>query len=111
MIGKLSGRIDYRAEDHILLDVKGIGYLVYCSERTMMSLPGPGEAVALYTDLLVREDQVPFFFQSSRKRMAPVANVGSGGWRQGVAGHFGGIGRGWCQPRHCFRRLECSESR
>lgn len=56
MIGKLSGRIDYRAEDHILLDVKGIGYLVYCSERTMMSLPGPGEAVALYTDLLVRED-------------------------------------------------------
>ena len=36
MIGKLSGRIDYRAEDHILLDVKGIGYLVYCSERTMM---------------------------------------------------------------------------
>ena len=47
MIGKLSGRIDYRAEDHILLDVKGIGYLVYCSERTMMSLPGPGEAVAL----------------------------------------------------------------
>ena len=26
MIGKLSGRIDYRAEDHILLDVKGIGF-------------------------------------------------------------------------------------
>ena len=65
MIGKLSGRIDYRAEDHILLDVKGIGYLVYCSERTMMSLPGPGEAVALYTDLLVREDLLQLFGFSS----------------------------------------------
>ena len=65
MIGKLSGRIDYRAEDHILLDVKGIGYLVYCSERTMMSLPGLGEAVALYTDLLVREDLLQLFGFSS----------------------------------------------
>ena len=65
MIGKLSGRIDYRAEDHILLDVKGVGYLVYCSERTMMGIPGPGEAVALYTDLLVREDLLQLFGFSS----------------------------------------------
>ena len=65
MIGKLSGRIDYRAEDHILLDVKGVGYLVYCSERTMMGMPGPGEAVALYTDLLVREDLLQLFGFSS----------------------------------------------
>ena len=35
MIGKVAGRIDYIAEDHALIDVKGIGYLVYCSERTL----------------------------------------------------------------------------
>ena len=40
MIGKLTGRIDYRADDHILLDVKGVGYLVYCSERTLMAKSG-----------------------------------------------------------------------
>lgn len=61
MIGKLSGRIDYRGEDHVLLDVRGVGYVVYCSERTLATLPGPGEAVALYTDMVVREDLLQLY--------------------------------------------------
>ncbi|MEO0944930.1 MAG: Holliday junction branch migration protein RuvA [Pseudomonadota bacterium] len=61
MIGKLSGRIDYRGSDHLLIDVGGVGYLVYVSERTLAGLPGAGEAVSLYTDLLVREDLLQLF--------------------------------------------------
>lgn len=61
MIGKISGRIDYRASDHVLIDVRGVGYLVYCSERTLAALPGTGEAAALFTDLLVREDNLQLF--------------------------------------------------
>ena len=61
MIGKLSGRIDYRSDDHILLDVHGVGYMVYCSDRTLAALPSVGEAVALYTDLVVREDLLQLF--------------------------------------------------
>ena len=61
MIGKISGRIDYRADDHVLIDVRGIGYLVYCSDRTLATLPAAGEAVALYTELLVREDNLQLF--------------------------------------------------
>jgi Holliday junction DNA helicase RuvA len=61
MIGKIAGRIDYRAEDHVLIDVRGVGYLVYCSERTLAALPAAGEAVALYTDLLVRDDILQLF--------------------------------------------------
>lgn len=61
MIGKLSGRIDYRASDHVLLDVKGVGYIVHVSERTLMALPGPGGVAALYTELLVREDLLQLF--------------------------------------------------
>ena len=61
MIGKITGRIDYRALDHVLIDVRGVGYLVYCSDRTMAGLPGVGEAAALYTDLLVREDNLQLF--------------------------------------------------
>ncbi|MEL6511378.1 MAG: Holliday junction branch migration protein RuvA [Pseudomonadota bacterium] len=61
MIGKLSGRIDYRGADHVLIDVRGVGYMVYCNERTLAGLPGVGEAVALYTDLLVREDLLQLF--------------------------------------------------
>ena len=61
MIGRIAGRIDYRAQDHVLIDVRGVGYLVHVSERTMAALPGPGEAVALYTDLLVREDLMQLY--------------------------------------------------
>jgi Holliday junction DNA helicase RuvA len=61
MIGKLSGRIDYRSDDHILLDVRGVGYMVYCSDRTLAALPSVGEAIALYTDLVVREDLLQLF--------------------------------------------------
>jgi len=61
MIGKLSGRIDYRGSDHVLLDVRGVGYIVHVSERTLMSLPGAGGMAALYTELLVREDLLQLF--------------------------------------------------
>lgn len=61
MIGKLSGRIDYKGSDHILIDVRGVGYIVFVSDRVMASLPPKGEAVALYTDLLVREDLLQLF--------------------------------------------------
>ncbi|NBD30575.1 MAG: Holliday junction branch migration protein RuvA [Alphaproteobacteria bacterium] len=61
MIGRLAGRLEYRAADHVLIDVRGVGYMVFVSDRTMAALPGVGEAVALYTDLLVREDLLQLF--------------------------------------------------
>ena len=61
MIGRIAGRIDYRASDHVLIDVRGVGYLVYCSDRTLSALPGVGGQTALYTDLLVREDILQLF--------------------------------------------------
>lgn len=61
MIGRLSGRLDYRALDHVLIDVRGVGYIVFVSDRTLAALPGPGEAVALYTELVVREDLLQLF--------------------------------------------------
>ncbi|SLN51052.1 Holliday junction branch migration protein RuvA [Roseisalinus antarcticus] len=61
MIGRLAGRLDYKAADHVLISVGGVGYVVHVSDRVMASLPGPGEAVSLYTDLLVREDLLQLF--------------------------------------------------
>ncbi|MEM6481285.1 MAG: Holliday junction branch migration protein RuvA [Pseudomonadota bacterium] len=61
MIGRIAGRIDYRAADHVLIDVGGVGYLVFCSDRTLSALPNPGETAALYTDLLVREDLLQLY--------------------------------------------------
>lgn len=61
MIGKITGRIDHRASDHVLIDVQGVGYLVYCSDRTLAGMGSKGSVVALYTDLLVREDNLQLF--------------------------------------------------
>lgn len=61
MIGRLSGRIDYIGAEYVLLDVNGVGYIVHMSERGLASLPGTGGHVALFTELLVREDLLQLF--------------------------------------------------
>jgi holliday junction DNA helicase RuvA len=61
VIGRISGRLDWRGADHVLIDVRGVGYIVYVSDRTLAGMPGLGEAVSLYTDLLVREDLLQLF--------------------------------------------------
>lgn len=61
MIGRIAGRIDYRGSDHVLIDVRGVGYIIHVSERTLAALPANGEMAALYTDLLVREDLLQLF--------------------------------------------------
>ena len=61
MIGRLRGRVDYKTQDHFLLDVNGVGYLIFCSERTLVEIPVDGEFTTIYTDLLVREDLMQLF--------------------------------------------------
>jgi Holliday junction DNA helicase RuvA len=61
MIGKVAGLIDYKADDHLLIEANGVGYIVYCSPATLGALPGAGEAAALYTDMVVREDLMQLF--------------------------------------------------
>jgi Holliday junction DNA helicase RuvA len=61
MIGRISGRLEYRAQDHVLIDVGGVGYIVHVSDRTLAGLPAPGAAVALFTELVVREDLLQLF--------------------------------------------------
>ncbi len=62
MIGKLSGRVGYVAEDHALVETaSGVGYIVYCAPRTLAALPAPGRPTALFTELVVREDLMQLF--------------------------------------------------
>ncbi|WP_414898335.1 Holliday junction branch migration protein RuvA [Rhodovulum sp. YEN HP10] len=61
MIGRLAGRLIHKGADQVMIDVGGVGYVVHVSDRTLMGLPGLGEAVALYTDLLVREDLLQLY--------------------------------------------------
>lgn len=61
MIGRVAGTVVHRAADHVVIDVRGVGYVVHCSERTLAGLPGAGQAVALWTELMVREDLMQLF--------------------------------------------------
>ncbi|MBD8893718.1 Holliday junction branch migration protein RuvA [Roseibium litorale] len=61
MIGKLKGTIDSYGEDHVILDVHGVGYQVYCPSRVLQTLPKAGEAAVLFIETMVREDMIRLF--------------------------------------------------
>jgi len=58
MIGKLSGILDYKGSDHALIDVNGVGYEVFLSDRTLAVLPHSGNKISIFTELIVREDML-----------------------------------------------------
>lgn len=60
MIGKLKGTVDEIGEDYVLVDVHGVCYLAFCSARTLSKL-NAGEAVVLFIETYVREDQLKLF--------------------------------------------------
>ena len=56
MIGRISGVVDYISEDHIIIDVGGVGYIVYVTQITIANSPKLGEKISLFTELIVKED-------------------------------------------------------
>lgn len=61
MIGKLSGIIDSFARDHLILDVKGVGYLVHASGRTLSRIGQAGDPASVLIITQVREDAITLF--------------------------------------------------
>ena len=58
MIGRIKGQLIEKKNDRIVIDVHGIGYVVYVTEKTARSLSLGNEArdISLFTELLVKED-------------------------------------------------------
>ena len=61
MIGKLSGIIDSFDTDHLILDVSGVGYVVFASSRTLSSIGQVGDAACLLITTIVREDAITLY--------------------------------------------------
>ncbi|MGO4129490.1 Holliday junction branch migration protein RuvA [Inquilinus sp. YAF38] len=61
MIARLRGLVDSAGADHAVIDCNGVGYLVFCSRRTLGLLGGPREAVALHVETHVREDHIHLY--------------------------------------------------
>ena len=68
MIGKLKGQIESIYDDHFIIDVNGVGYLVYCSGKTLsrLSLEAHEE---LLIETHVREDHIHLYgFYSAEEK-------------------------------------------
>jgi Holliday junction DNA helicase RuvA len=71
MIARLKGRLDATGADFAVIDVSGVGYLVFASTRTLASLGAPGDEVVLHTEMLVAEDSI---------RLVGFASAGERDW-------------------------------
>ena len=71
MIGKLTGTLLEKNPPQILIDCHGVGYEVDVPMSTFYNLPHVGEAVALLTHFVVREDaQILYGFATATEREA-----------------------------------------
>ena len=71
MIGRLSGKLAAKNPPQVLVDVTGVAYELDVPMSTFYNLPGTGEAVVLYTHLVVREDaHVLYGFATQEERAA-----------------------------------------
>jgi holliday junction DNA helicase RuvA len=61
MIAKLSGILDALGPEGVVIDVGGVGYLAFCSTRTLGLLPPAGGAVRLLIETHVREDHIHLY--------------------------------------------------
>ena len=90
MIGKLRGVVNSFGDDHVILDVAGVGYVVNCSSRTLQHLPRVGDAATLAIETQVREELHPTvrLHAGYRARLVPASADRAGSRREGRAGDF-----------------------
>jgi len=55
MISSLEGRISLKAEKYAIIETGGVGYKIWCSEKTLSKIPQIGQSVKLFTYLSVKE--------------------------------------------------------
>jgi len=61
MIAKLTGTLDHIGPEGAVIDVHGVGYLVFASTRTLGQLPSSGGPARLLIETHVREDHIHLY--------------------------------------------------
>ncbi|SDF24320.1 MULTISPECIES: Holliday junction branch migration protein RuvA [Thalassobaculum] len=70
MIARLKGILDGSGDGQAVIDVNGVGYLIFCSGRTLSALGNVGEAVKVEVETHVREDHIHLYGFSSGSEKA-----------------------------------------
>ncbi|MEM7043749.1 MAG: Holliday junction branch migration protein RuvA [Pseudomonadota bacterium] len=69
MIAHLAGRVFEIGEDQVIIDVGGVGYLLYCSARTLAQLPAIGEAVSVHVETQFKAESLTLYgFETAQER-------------------------------------------
>ena len=61
MIAKLRGIIDQIGEDYVIIDVSGVGYIVFCPTKVLNKLSSKGQLDEILIETIVREDQITLY--------------------------------------------------
>lgn len=61
MIAQLTGTLQYKSPQMLIIDINGVGYCATVSLTTFSSLPGQGEKVSLLIHTYVREDTLTLY--------------------------------------------------
>jgi Holliday junction DNA helicase RuvA len=61
MIAKLTGKITRANDESVIIDVNGVGYLVFCSAKTLEVVSKNEEVTSLLVETHVREDHIHLF--------------------------------------------------
>jgi Holliday junction DNA helicase RuvA len=78
MIGRLKGILAAKRAPQILVDCSGVGYEADVSMTTYYQLPEPGEAISIWTHLVVKEDShslIGFTTERERKLFRQLIRV------------------------------------
>ena len=70
MIAKLRGIIDFIGENHTIIDISGVGYLVHCPSKVINKLSPIGQIDELLIETIVREDQFTLYGFKDEKEKA-----------------------------------------
>ncbi len=65
MISFLIGVIEEKEDGNVLINVNGVGFSLFVSNNTLVSLPNLGEIAKIYTYMAVREDDISLYGFSS----------------------------------------------
>ena len=82
MYAYLEGKVAGKGQNELIIDVCGVGYLLYCSVSTLAGAPPVGESMRAYTWLSVKEDALELYGFASKEvktmflRLTSVSGIG-----------------------------------